>query len=400
MNLKKTLSAALALALLCPAAAVRADGLPAAEEAAETSAQTQAAVAAADLSMDAAAAILVDAGTGTVLYERNADAPRAIASITKVMTMLLVMEALDAGKITLEDKVTASEHAYSMGGSQIWLEPGEVMTVDELLRAVAVASANDAAVALAEYVGGSEEAFVADMNRKAAELGMTKTTFKNANGLDEEGHLSCARDVSVMSRALLAHGRIRDYITIWTDALRGGETQLTNTNKMLRTYDGMTGVKTGTTGNAGVCISASAARGGMELIAVVLGSGDSAGRFAAARTMLNYGFANYESAPIGVADGSFRPVRVKRGAQPYCEYSVNLPESVVVARGKAESVRCAVELAESVEAPVEAGQTVGAVRVFCGDEEIGSYPVTAVRAIEKIDFATGFRLLFEALLDM
>ncbi|MEA4912821.1 MAG: D-alanyl-D-alanine carboxypeptidase family protein, partial [Oscillospiraceae bacterium] len=288
MIYKKLLAAALLAALVCPAFAVYADGLSASAQEEHilgaSSVQTTQAIANADLSMDATAAILVDAVTGTVLYEKNADAPRAIASITKVMTLLLVMEALDAGKITIEDEVTASEHAYSMGGSQIWLEPGEVMTVDELLRAVAVASANDAAVALAEYVGGSEEAFVGDMNRRAASLGMTNTTFKNSNGLDEDGHMSCARDVSVMSRELLKHELIRNYITIWTDELRGGETQLTNTNKMLRSYDGITGIKTGTTNKAGVCISAAAARDGMELIAVVLGSSDSAGRFAAAQT--------------------------------------------------------------------------------------------------------------------
>ncbi len=328
MNLKKTLALALVMAALCPVFTVRADGLPAAAGGpilgASSPAGADAVSAWTELSMDATAAILVDAATGTVLYERSADAPRAIASITKVMTLILVMEALDAGAIALTDPVTVSEHAYSMGGSQIWLEPGEVMTVDELLRAVAVASANDAAVALAEFVSGSEESFVAEMNNKAAALGMTNTTFKNANGLDEDGHMSCARDVALMSRELLRHELVRDYITIWTDELRGGETELTNTNKLLRTFQDTTGIKTGTTGKAGVCISASARRDGMELIAVVLGSSDSASRFAAAKTMLNYGFANYELAELRLDESYFTPVKVCLGQKQFCEYAVEV----------------------------------------------------------------------------
>ncbi|MEG2938911.1 MAG: D-alanyl-D-alanine carboxypeptidase family protein, partial [Oscillospiraceae bacterium] len=271
-----------------------------------------------ELPLDASAVVLVERETGEVLYEKNADEPRAIASITKVMTIILVMEALESGKISLDETVNISEHAFSMGGSQIWLEPGEIFTVNELLKAVSVASANDAAVALAEHVGGSEDGFVSMMNQKAAELGMTKTTFKNSNGLDEDGHISCARDVALMSREILKHELVRNYITTWMDELRNGETQLTNTNKMLKSFNGISGIKTGTTNKAGVCISASAIRNDMELIAVVLGSSDSKARFASAGTLLEYGFANYELAPIKLDMALLTPVEVSLGEEEKC----------------------------------------------------------------------------------
>ena len=241
-----------------------------------------------------AAAILIDEDSGTVLYEKNADEQRPIASITKVMTLLLTFQALEEGKISLEDYVPVNEHAYSMGGSQIWLEPGEQMTLNDMLKAICVSSANDAAVAVAEYVGGSEPVFVQMMNEKAAELGMTDTHFENACGLDQEGHLSSARDVAIMSREmLLNHTEVRDYCSIWTDTLRDGATQLVNTNKLLKSYNGITGLKTGTTSKAGVCIAASAERNGLRLIAVVLGSASGTERFQAATALLDYGFANY-----------------------------------------------------------------------------------------------------------
>lgn len=394
MVLKKAISLILVLAFALGSFGVFAsEGMPAEGDVIETA-------AGAGLQMDATAAILVDSRTGTVLYEKNADEPRAIASITKVMTLILVMEALERGAIGLEDKVTASEHAYSMGGSQIWLEPGEVMTVNELLKAVCVASANDAAVALAEYVSGSEDEFVAEMNRKAQSLGMTKTTFKNSNGLDEEGHMSSAHDVALMSREILKHELIRNYITIWTDELRGGETELTNTNKLLKSYNGITGIKTGTTNKAGVCVTASAVRDNMELIAVVLGSSDSKSRFEAAKTMLNYGFSNYELVEIKVDDALFTPVEVECGESQFCEYTAAIPECMVVKKGAGENIRYEVSIEPSVEAPVLSGQTVGRVTVFCGENELGGYDVTAKTDIRKIDFKIGWGLLFNALTNM
>lgn len=400
MAVKKTICLLFAaITLLFPFTVFASEGT-AGEEEISASVEAAEASANASLSIDATAAILVDSTTGRVLYEKNADSPRAIASITKVMTLILVMEALEKNAISLDDKVTASEHAYSMGGSQIWLEPGEVMTVDELLKAVCVASANDAAVALAEFVSGSEDEFVAEMNRKAAELGMVNTTFKNSNGLDEEGHMSTARDVSLMSREILKHELVRNYITIWIDELRGGETQLTNTNKMLRSYNGITGIKTGTTSKAGVCVTASAVRDNMELIAVVLGSSDSKSRFAAATAMLNYGFSNYELAEIKIDGALFTPVRVKCGETQSCEYAVDMRSHFVVDKGQADKLSYEVVIEPTLEAPVTAGQTVGAVKVFCDGSEMGGYDVTASCDIRKIDFGIGWSLLFDALTNM
>ena len=261
--------------------AVSADAGEAAEGAA-----LPAAAAVPQLSLNCRAAILIEQGSGRVLYEKNADERVPIASITKVMTLLLTFEAVHDGRLTMETPVPVSEHAYHMGGSQIWLEPGEHFTLDEMIKAICVSSANDAAVAVAELVGGSEPAFVEQMNARAAALGMEQTAFRNACGLDAEGHLSTARDVAVMSRTILnTCPEVLHYTGIWTDTLRGGQTQLVNTNKLLRRYEGITGLKTGTTGGAGICISASATRNGLSLIAVILGAPSSADRFDAATTL-------------------------------------------------------------------------------------------------------------------
>ncbi len=342
------------------------------------------------LSLSSPSAILVESSTGEILYEKAADERRPIASITKIMTLILVMEALESGKISLEDVVPISEHAYSMGGSQIWLEPGEIFTVDELLRAVAVASANDAAVALAEFVGGSEEAFVASMNERAQQLGMTNTEFKNSNGLDENGHLSCARDVAAMSREVLRHELVRNYITIWQDSLRGGETELTNTNKMLKSFSGITGIKTGTTGLAGVCISASAKRDDMEIIAVVLGCSDSKSRFESAKTLLEYGFANYEVAKLAIDPQLMAPIKVKLGEQEICEVECVIPSTAVVEKGKAAAVTLEVDIAQVLEAPVEAGQIVGETSVFCEGQLMCKSEIRAVCEVKKLEFGTAF----------
>ena len=281
-------------------------------------------------SIPAKSAILMDQQSGRVLFEQNADEPVAPASITKIMTLLLVIEALEEGKISLEDKVVTSELAASMGGSQIWLEPGEEMTVDELLRAVAIASANDASVALAEHVAGSEPAFIERMNKRAAQLGMQNTRFLNCTGLDEEGHVTTARDVAIVSRELISHPMIIEYSTIWMDELRNGETQLVNTNKLVRFYPGATGLKTGTTSIAGSCLSATATRDGLSLVAVVMGAPNSDSRFAAARGLLDYGFANYVSVtPPSIAD-RLTPVKVLHGVKDSVMPVYTSPGSIVV----------------------------------------------------------------------
>lgn len=354
----------------------------------------------ADLSLPCRAAILVDQATGTVLYEKNADQPMPIASITKVMTLLLTFEALHDGRLTLDTPVPVSEHAASMGGSQIWLEPGEHFTLDEMLRAICVSSANDAAVAVAELVGGSEESFVARMNAKAAELGMENTSFRNACGLDTEGHLSTARDVAVMSRAILNEcPEVLHYSGIWTDTLRGGETMLVNTNKLLRRYEGITGLKTGTTGGAGVCISASASRNGLDLIAVVLGSDSSAERFEAATRLLDYGFANYEAAPLPDLSGRPLYLAVTGGDETDVplDYSA-LPDSLLVPKGGGAALTASVELPETLPAPLTLGSEVGRVTVCANGAEVGAWPVYAAAGAGGMDFAAAVRLMAESFL--
>ncbi len=325
-----------------------------------------------------------------------------IASITKVMTLLLTFEAIEDGRLTLDTVVPVSAHAASMGGSQIWLEPGEQFTLDEMLRAICVSSAHAAAVAVAELVGGSEEAFVARMNARAAELGMTNTTFKNACGLDTEGHLSTARDVAVMSRAILTeHPEVLHYSGIWTDSLRGGETMLVNTNKLLRRYEGITGLKTGTTGGAGVCISASATRDGLDLIAVVLGSGSSAERFEAATRLLDYGFANYEAAPLPDLSGRPLYLTVTGSADTGVplDYSA-LPDSLLIPKGGAGALAGAVSLPDSSPAPVSRGSQVGTVTVTAGGQPLGDWPILAAADAAPLDFAGAAQLLLDSLLGL
>ena len=353
----------------------------------------------ADFDVPCAAAILVDEDSGTVLYEKNADARRPIASITKVMTLLLTFEALEAGKISLDDFVPVSEHAYHMGGSQIWLEPGEEMTLNDMLKAICISSANDAAVAVAEYVGGSEPAFAEMMNARAAELGMTNTHFVNACGLDEPEHLSTARDVAAMSREmLLHHTEVRDYCSIWMDTLRGGATQLVNTNKLLKSYSGITGLKTGTTGKAGVCISASAERNGLRLIAVVLGAASGKERFQAASTLLDYGFSHFESAAAELPADAPLSLPVKRGTAESVALTYTAPERCLMPKGESSTLQVALDLPQKLAAPIRAGETVGTVKISNGSAELASYPVTAAQDVDALSFTYCLHRLAEGLL--
>lgn len=345
------------------------------------------------------AAILVDQASGTVLYEKQADQPMPIASITKVMTLLLTMEALESGKAALTDIVPVSEHAYNMGGSQIWLEPGEQITLKEMLKAICISSANDAAVAVAEYIGGSEAAFAEQMNARAAELGMTSTHFVNACGLDAEGHLSSARDVALMSREiLLHHSEVRDYCSVWMDTLRGGATQLVNTNKLLKSYTGITGLKTGTTGKAGVCISASAERDGLRLIAVVLGAASGKERFQAATTLLDYGFSHFESAEAELPADAPQTLPVRRGVTDAVALTYAAPGRYLMPKGEGGTLQAVVELPEGLTAPIAAGQTVGRVTIRNGGAELQSYPITAAQDAEALSFGYCLRRLTESLI--
>ena len=339
------------------------------------------------------AALLMDEVTGQVLYAKNADMQVPIASITKVMTMLLVFEALDSGEIKLTDTVPISEHAFSMGGSQIWLEPGEIFTVHELLKAVAVSSANDAAVALAEFVGGSEAVFCDMMNTRAKELGMLNTHFVNACGLDAEGHLSTAQDVAIMSRELIQHEKVYDYTTIWLDYLRNGATQLVNTNKMLHSYTGTTGLKTGTTSKAGVCITATAKRQGMSLIAVVLGASTSDERFDAAKKLLDFGFSNFESRPFPALENMPQTIQVKYGVQKNVQLKYNLPENLLFLKGSASGLESRMVLPESISAPMSKGSKIGTIELYSGGQKIKEYTIELAQDTEKITFKKMLEIL-------
>lgn len=352
-----------------------------------------------DFDVPCAAAVLIDEDSGTVLYEKNADERRPVASITKVMTLLLTFEALQAGKIALGDIVPVSEHAYHMGGSQIWLEPGEQLTLQEMLKAICISSANDAAVAVAEFVAGSEPAFVDTMNARAAALGMTATHFANACGLDEEGHLSSARDVAVMSREmLLHHPEVREYCTVWMDTLRGGRTQLVNTNKLLKSYPGITGLKTGTTGKAGVCITASAERDGLRLIAVVLGASSGKERFEAAKTLLDYGFAHYDSAEVTLPDDAPEELPVKRGTAETTTLDYAAPERLLVPKGEGRDLQTKILLPDTLQAPVRQGSPVGSWQLLRGETVLQELPICAAQDVQALSFGYCLRYLVHTVL--
>ena len=334
--------------------------------------------------INAKSAILMEQSSGKVLFEYNADEALPPASVTKVMTILLVLEAIDEGKITINDPVTVSAYATSMGGSQIYLKENEVMSVSDLLKAVVVASANDAAVALAEHLYGTEEAFVARMNERAAELGMVNTNFCNTNGLDDTdtGHLTSARDIAIMSREVLKHPLIFDYSTIWMDSVRNGEFGLTNTNRLIRFYHGANGLKTGSTSKAGFCISATAERDGMQLIAVIMGAPSRDTRNALAASLLDFGFANYSvrSFPGQTVD----PVPVKGGTTRSCEASY--ADASFVTEKSNEETTTQVVYHTSLRAPVKKGDVVGTVRFLLGSEELGTTDLVAQSDVKEMTF--------------
>lgn len=333
-------------------------------------------------SITAPSALLM-ASDGTVIFEKNAHEKREPASVTKIMTMLLTMEAIREGAIGLEDVVTATEHACSLGGSQIWMREGERFTVRELLKCVAVASANDCAALLGEHIAGTEEGFVARMNQRAAELGMENTRFVNCCGLPAEGHLTTAYDIALMTKALLSHKEILEYTTIWTDTIRDGSFGLTNTNKLLRTYDGINGMKTGYTSSAGYCISATALREGLQLIAVVMGEPSVEVRNREAAAMLNYGFANYAMVQIKPEQPVMNvPVLLGRADRVLCVPQETGP--VLMTRAQANGYSCSLTLAEQVLAPVTAGTPLGELIVTCEEQEIARIPVVAAEDVAAL----------------
>lgn len=342
-------------------------------------------------------AVLMEPDTRKILFEKNAHEKRACASITKVMTLLLVMEAIEQGKISYDDVVTTSEHAKSMGGSDIWLEVGEQMTVHEMIKATAVASANDAAVALAEHLCGSESEFVKLMNERAKQLGMKNTVFKNCNGLDEEGHLSTAYDVALMSCELLKHEKIFEYTTIWIDHLRDGQTQIVNTNKLLKSYDGITGLKTGTTSQAGSCITASATKNSMSLVAVVLGSSSGTQRFKEAAMLLDYGFANYEVISFDASVLKQKSIKVENGMKTSVKIKCDGNSSVLIKKGSSKQLNHKVDLSEKLDAPVTKGHKAGSLKYTLNDEQVACFDIVTTENVEKISFSSVFSVVFDAM---
>lgn len=373
--MKRLLCITLACALLC--------GVPCAAE--ET----------AVLTVSAPSAVLMHP-SGRVLYEKNAHEPLPPASVTKVMTLLLIMEALDEGAIALDDMVTGSAHAASMGGSQIWLKEGEQLTVDEMIKCIVVASANDCAVAMAEHIAGSEEAFVERMNTRAQELGMENTHFVNCCGLDADGHLTTAYDIALMSAELIKHEKIFDYTLIWQDTIRDGAFTLTNTNRLIRSYDGMTGLKTGSTSVAGFCLAGTARRDGLDLIAVVMKADTSGARNADIAAMLNYGFANFASV-TPTPDQPLMPIPVELGTQAEVPVELGEVQPILIEKSRLGELEKSIAMEESLRAPVAAGQQVGSMTVLAGGEVLQQVPIIAAQDVPFLGIWGIFRQMLQAI---
>ena len=347
--------------------------------------------------VEAPSALLMEKETGTILFAKEEHAKLEPASVTKVMSILLTMEAIDSGQLTYDTVVTASAHAASMGGSQIWLKEGEQMTVDEMLKAVCVVSANDCAVALAEQIAGSEAAFVERMNARAAELGMSDTVFHNATGLPAEGHVTSAHDIAVMSRELiLHHPDIRRYTTIWMDTLRDGASQLVNTNKLVRFYEGTTGLKTGSTDSARYCLSATAERDGMELIAVIMKGTTSETRFEDAKTLLSYGFSGYTLQHV-TPESALPPIPVTLGTQATVQPVLAEGEgTLLLEKAQAGNLTQSVTLAESAQAPVAAGDPLGTLTLTAGEEIVAEVPLVAGESVPRVTYGQMLLRLLQA----
>ena len=349
--------------------------------------------AGAELSVAGKSAVLMDVATGTVLYESNANEPLAPASVTKIMTMLLIMEAVDSGSISMTDQVTASETAAAKGGSQIYLKAGETMSVSDMLKSIAVSSANDCACAMAEHIAGSEEAFVARMNQRAQELGMKNTHFVNCTGLDDSpeaaSHKTTAYDIALMSRELLKnHPKIKEFTTIWMDTVRNGTFGLSNTNKLIRFYQGATGLKTGFTSSAGYCLAATAQRDGMELIAVVMGADTSQNRNAACKQLLDYGFANFALIQPELTETGDVPVRL--GTQDGVPVQLGDFSGLLIDKSQKSSVTTQVTLEEVATAPVSQGQRLGTLKVLSGDQLLREIPLVAAQSVPRLTWGAMF----------
>ena len=348
--------------------------------------------------IEAPAACLLEQQTGTVLYEKDAHSPRHIASVTKVMTLLLILEAIESGSLTWDTEVTATKHAADMGGSQIWLEEGEVMTVREMVKCITVVSANDCSVAMAEHLCGTEQAFVQRMNDRAVQLGMSHSHFTNCTGLfDEEQHYACAYDVAVMARELMRHEAIKEFSTIWMDTARDGEFGLSNTNKLIYYYDGATGLKTGFTNGAKYCLAATAEREGDAFVAAVLGADTSDGRFESAKTLLSYGFANYTVCDLS-ASVSLPRIPVNLGKDSFVMPAYGEDTVALLEKNTAHGLRFVPNLPETLEAPVAAGQQIGTVQVYSGETLLQTLPIISDRTVARMNVWDIFLVLVHVLL--
>lgn len=353
------------------------------------------------LNLESASAILIEQSTGQILYEHNCHEALRPASVTKVMSILLIMEALDNGTISLNDTVPCSENATSMGGSQIWLDPRETLTVDEMLKAICVASANDCVVAMAEYLAGSEEAFVQMMNDKAKELGMNDTTFKNCHGLDEDGHVTSSYDISLMSKELLNnHPQITNYTTIWTDSLRDGKSELTNTNKLIRTYKGATGLKTGSTGLALYNLSASATRDNLSLIAVIMKAPSTKVRFEEAQKLLDYGFSNFSFRQFGKKEEVVKSLSVTKGVCSSVDAILLDNAGTIIEKGKDKNIEQNLILEDTISAPISAGQKLGEVSFVLDGKTLSTVDIVAKNDVAKINLFTMSKKVIYSWIDL
>ena len=337
------------------------------------------------LNLESGSAILIEQNSGQILYGYNIHEKLHPASVTKVMSLLLIMEALDSGKITLDTQIPCSNNAASMGGSQIWLDTTETLSVHDMLKAIAVVSANDCVVAMAEYLGGTEEGFVQMMNARAKELGMNDTTFKNCHGLDEDEHLTSAHDIALMSRELLVnHPKITEYTTIWTDSLRNGQSGLSNTNKLVRNYSGCTGLKTGSTSLALFNLSASATRDGLSLIAVIMKAPTSAIRFSNASSLLDYGFSNYSYKSFGTQGELIKSIAVTKGVSQEINVVYETSPSFLIKKGEESSITYEINLPENVQAPITQGQQLGTIKYYLNGSELETVSLIAENSVTKI----------------
>lgn len=367
----------------------------------ETSAETKTVSNENSLNLTCGSAMLIEQSSGKVLYDHNSHEKLRPASVTKIMTILLIMEAIDSGKLNYTDQIPCSENASSMGGSQIWLDTKETLSVDEMLKAICVVSANDCTVAMAEYLAGSEENFVNQMNAKAKELGMNDTTFKNCHGIDEDGHVSSSYDIALMSRELLEkHPDITKYTTIYMDSLRDGKSELVNTNKLVRNYKGATGLKTGSTSLALYNLSASATRDDLSLIAVIMKAPTTKDRFAEATKLLDYGFANYNYKVLGKANDVVKDVSVSKGVSSSVSAVLEYDSGTLLPKGADTNIVQNINVPDTVSAPIKKGDKLGEVVYTLNDETISTIDVIANEYVDKIDFFNMNKHIFNRWLNM